>query len=1066
ESILIETLQIISKIISYKRADQLIAEQAKYENLRAEIWELAANKSLSENQLIQKLLDAVGPALNVSRISYVKADVMQKTDAEVFLQWYNQEQNVKSSLGFKFSHSVYQHYLEGCVELPKDANPIIRKATKFILNKFMIKSLLGIPFGPSKHRWGAITIDECIDKNKIWSESEKNILSEMVKIVETRIQQLITEENLRISEEKFRKFFDNNPEYCYMVSPEGKILEANKSSFNILGYERKELIDMPLKTIYAPESLPKMKELLNNWKETGSPVNNEEMAIITKGGEIRNVLLSVNTINDENGKILHSVSVQRDITDLKKAEEALKSITKTLHAFMNSSPDFFIILDNNLNFIKVNDSAAKLYGQPSENLVGKNLLDIVPYLKNTPRPNMYKNVIQTGTPLYLEEHIPAVLSYVSDKYFSITAFRVANGLGMIVSDITKRKQIENELREIGNIFNESQKIAFIGSWKLDLKENKLIWTDETYRQMGLKPHEIVPTYEAFEKFVHPDDLEKVNKAVKNSLKNNKPYSIEARMVRKDGTEWIMLAEGSVNIDNKGKPICFTGFQQDITDRKKSEEALRASEQQLSQIYDSVGVVLFYLAVEPDYCFRFLSINQIFLDATGLAKDQIVGKRIEEVIPGPSVLTVKDNYKKSINEKRTVRWEETSEYPSGVKIGEVSITPFFNDIGICTHLVGSVHDITDRKIAEEALKLKDRAINSSINAMLITNVNFKIDYTNPQFLSMWGYAPHENLNDFLHLWESSKNITDALTLLYSKENWIGELNAKRNDGTIFPVLLSASIVLDADKKPTNYLFSCIDITEQKHLLEELDAKNKTQEQIIYRGSHDLRNPLNSILQIAEFYKQDTVKRNSILENKDLSPEEKLALLKDFEQSVFDPNYLIDSASSSVSITDGLLQFSRLGREIYEFKTVNMDELFNSILNNFIIDLKKKNISVNLPKSIPPIKADQQKLHRAFSNLIGNAVKYYDPNKSNRTITVSYKKLKKEIEFCIEDNGLGIPKNELDNIFIIFHRAHIEDIEGEGLGLAIVKEIISNHHGKIRVESEEGVGTRFFIALPSR
>ncbi len=158
------------------------------------------------------------------------------------------------------------------------------------------------------------------------------------------------------------------------------------------------------------------------------------------------------------------------------------------------------------------------------------------------------------------------------------------------------------------------------------------------------------------------------------------------------------------------------FEKEAAEHKAAQQALQLSEQRLSLIYDSVADILYYIRVEPDDCFRFLSINHAFLKATGLTRDQIVGKRIEEVIPKTSVRLVLDNYKKSIEENRIVRWEETSVYPEGKKIGEVSIAPVLNEKGICTHLVGSVYDITEHKKAEEQIFRQNRVLDG-INKVL-------------------------------------------------------------------------------------------------------------------------------------------------------------------------------------------------------------------------------------------------------------------------------------------------------------------------------------------------------------
>ncbi|NQT11104.1 MAG: PAS domain S-box protein, partial [Planctomycetes bacterium] len=136
---------------------------------------------------------------------------------------------------------------------------------------------------------------------------------------------------------------------------------------------------------------------------------------------------------------------------------------------------------------------------------------------------------------------------------------------------------------------------------------------------------------------------------------------------------------------------------------KAHQALSETEQHLASIYDTVGDVVFQLAVGKGGRYRFTSVNRAFLATTGLTPEQVVGKRVDEVIPEPSLSMVLEKYAAAIREKGIVRWEETSEYPTGTLTGEVSIAPVVDEAGHCTHLVGAVHDITDRKRAERALR---------------------------------------------------------------------------------------------------------------------------------------------------------------------------------------------------------------------------------------------------------------------------------------------------------------------------------------------------------------------------
>jgi PAS domain S-box-containing protein len=183
------------------------------------------------------------------------------------------------------------------------------------------------------------------------------------------------EDALQRSERTFRTFFENEPEYCYMISPDGMILEANRAALKALGYKKSELVGKPLKAIYAPESLPKARKLFAKWKKTGK-LRNEEITIIGKNGDRYTVLLSVGVVKDDRGKVLNSVSVQRDITERKGAEKALKESKARYSAVVENSRDAIIVIqDGILKF--VNKASKRLVGYKPSELLGSKFIGFV-----------------------------------------------------------------------------------------------------------------------------------------------------------------------------------------------------------------------------------------------------------------------------------------------------------------------------------------------------------------------------------------------------------------------------------------------------------------------------------------------------------------------------------------------------------------------------------------------------------------------------------------------------------------------------------------------------------------
>jgi PAS domain S-box-containing protein len=140
------------------------------------------------------------------------------------------------------------------------------------------------------------------------------------------------------------------------------------------------------------------------------------------------------------------------------------------------------------------------------------------------------------------------------------------------------------------------------------------------------------------------------------------------------------------------------------------------------VYTSVNDVIFHLRPEG-VRFRFLHVNSAFARATGLSESQVVGRYVDEVIPEPSLSLVITKYRQAIEERRTVQWEEVTKYPSGRKFGSVSVTPVFDAIGTCTQLVGTVSDVTEQRLQQEAISVYAdivRAVQISLSVWAVEN----------------------------------------------------------------------------------------------------------------------------------------------------------------------------------------------------------------------------------------------------------------------------------------------------------------------------------------------------------
>ncbi len=287
--------------------------------------------------------------------------------------------------------------------------------------------------------------------------------------------------------------------------------------------------------------------------------------------------------------------------ELHEANEALQKSEKRFRTLAENSPDVITRFDRQNRHIYINLAASEAYGLSQEEIIGKTHGELGRNPELVKFLETYQEIVfTTGKPETIEFHYKSpqgkeyyfntkiVPEFVDGKVTSILA---------ISRDITERKKTEEALRKAHNSLeekvkertleleeayklslenerrlDEAQEMAHIGSWDRNLTTNELYWSDETYRIFGFKPKEFVSTYDAFLSQIHPDDRDYVDDTIRKAL-NGKPFGIDFRIILADGTERVVHAQGGAAFDEKNMPIQLKGTIQDITERKKVEEAL-------------------------------------------------------------------------------------------------------------------------------------------------------------------------------------------------------------------------------------------------------------------------------------------------------------------------------------------------------------------------------------------------------------------------------------------------------------------------------------------------------------
>ena len=414
----------------------------------------------------------------------------------------------------------------------------------------------------------------------------------------------------------------------------------------------------------------------------------------------------------------------------------------------------------------------------------------------------------------------------------------------------------------------------------------------------------------------------------------------------------------------------------------------------------------------------------------------------------------------IKERRSNRFEGMFKRRDGTPIYAEVVACLVDIEGELT-IQSVVRDMTGRKMMEDRLRQLSSAVEASSAAIMITDHDGNITYTNPKFSELSGYefSEIEGLNPrFLRSGEHDKTFYATMweTILTGKE-WHGLLLDKKKDGDTY--WANASISAVVDEKGTITHFVCVqdDITHMKELEGELvrakeraDRASRTKSDFLARMSHEIRTPMNAILGMSH-----------------------LALLTDLSEKQRDYIEKANGAAQSLlGILNDILDFSKIEADkmTVEHIVLQLDKLFDQLASVVTLAAAEKKLEIlfNIDPEVPKtVHGDPLRLLQVLTNLVNNAIKF--TAKGEIVVTVRRKELAGEsvlLLFEVEDSGIGMKEEECLRLFQPFSQVDgstTRKYGGTGLGLAICKRLVELMGGEIWVTSEEGKGSCFSFTI---
>lgn len=717
-----------------------------------------------------------------------------------------------------------------------------------------------------------------------------------------------------------------------------------------------------------------------------------------------------------------------------------------------------------------NPGAVRLFGFTEAEAVGRPITLIIP----PDRLSEEREILHRLRAGERTEHFETVRLTKSGQHVdvSLTVSPVLDESGTVIGaskvarDITLHKRAEERLREREQRYELVLTGAGAAIWDWDIVTKTVIYSRRWKKLLGLSDEEVSDSEEEWRKYVHPDDLERVESSLQAHLEGRtRVYREEYRVRHKSGT-WLWVEDrGIASRDSSGRALRMAGSKTDITRTRQAMRALRLSEAKLRTLIEVSPVGVGTIDAQGNT----LSLNPSALAMHGFTSLREMLSRLDDYRV-QFRLSYPDGTEMPLDQwpvARALRGDAVSNYevilhrPDGQQRTLIySAVPLPKTPNEAATMVFMMHDITRLRAAEaerSRSELEYRELVQNANTVIIRwDREGILAFANPYAESLFGYQPGELEGKHVNILlpeESPAELEPAALyreIVANPENYVDHVNENvTSSGERIWMLWTNRPAYNEAGEVSGILAVGSDITQLKRAEETLRNADQRKDEFLAILGHELRNPLAPLKSGVELLKHAGGKPELLEQVTDMMTRQVQHLMR---------------------LVDDLIDMSRVNQGRIELRRAPLDlnDAVGAAIERMrpLIDERRHELRLRISDVAIPVEGDFERLSQVTANLLSNAAKYTAPG-GTITLTTAIEQGKARLR--VADNGLGIPRGSIEEIFDMFSRISEQRGTGSeanlGIGLALSRQLIDQHGGSIEAASAgRGCGSEFVVSLP--